>query len=252
MAGDKKRPSVKARHAKEAAGRGSRRKQRSGNGAMRAESTAYGNRAIRHNQHGPGGISITVQIPPLRRQKTDKPVNKLASTKQRLLRPVLALPILLLVGSAVFLAPAAKPQKTEDNKVAAAERTEPDYKPLLPEAETASATRYDAKRNLVSYNSTFSGVRLTVSQQPVPENFSKDPAAIMKMADSIKAKQIIETAKGNLHVATNETAGDQLAVIADKGLLIFVHTDKKLDDISWKAFIELLEAKTWHETPKEQ
>lgn len=67
----------------------------------------------------------------------------------------------------------------------------------------------------------------------------------MKAADSIKATQQVETNKGLLYVATNEESGGQLALIAGKTVLVFVSTDKKLDNATWMSFINLLESKSW-------
>jgi len=127
-------------------------------------------------------------------------------------------------------------------KVAAAERTKPDFKPLMPSADQASAVTYDGKRNMVSYSAIFSGARLTISQQPLPARIAQDPKALSTVADSLHAKQQLSTAAGLLYIATNET-NDQMAVFGGKDVLLFIHSDRKLDDASWKAFIELLKTK---------
>lgn len=121
----------------------------------------------------------------------------------------------------------------------AAERTEPDFKPLMPSADQANATRYDGKRNMVMYSTTFSGARLTVSQQGLPARFRQDPLSLKTTADSIQAKQRLDTASGPMYIATSE-GGDQMALYANKTVLLFIHSDRKLDDPSWIAFIELL------------
>jgi len=188
-----------------------------------------------------GGLSITLQIPALSRAK--KP--SLTVIRGKLLaRPLLYLPLgmaLLLVG---FLFVPRNAASDTVVPTAGAVKTQADFKVLTPATEQASAQKYDAKRDLVTYTTTFSGVRLTVSQQALPANFDKDPAAILKTADSIRAKQMIETVRGPLYIATNDEAGDQLAVYASKDLLVLIHTDRKLDDESWKSFVEQLESKS--------
>lgn len=245
MAEGKKRAAVKVRKMQAHQSKGARRRQRSTT-TSRSETRAYGNRTITRTSGQ--GLSITVQIPPLRRPKqTVKKSDAPLSLRRRILRPVLILPLLLAAGSFVIFTPASGTEKAPATAVSAAERTEPDYRPLVPSAEKASATRYDAKRNLVSYTTTFSGVRITVSQQAVPANFKKDSESMVKAADSIGAKQRIETARGALYIATNEEVGNQLAVFTEQNVLLFIHTDRKLDDMSWKSFIELLQAKAWDE-----
>jgi hypothetical protein len=190
------------------------------------------------------GVSVTVNVAaPRLHPKIAAKLPKLPKFF-RLRRPLaigLTLVAVFVVGFTIRM---AQDTTTPDSgKVAAAERTEPDFKPLMPSAEQASATQYDGKRNMLSYAATFSGVRLTVSQQPVPARFANDPKAITAAADSINAKQRIDTGKGPIYIATNEDK-TQLAVFGDTQVLLFIHTDRQLDDASWKAFIELLKPKS--------
>lgn len=192
------------------------------------------------NSHA-GGLLITLQIPQFARPSRPN----LMLIKGRLLaRPALFLPLVLVVllGGILFI-PHSGPSKPAI-PVAGAIKTEADFKVMTPQVEQASAQKYDAKRDLVTYTTTFSGVRLTVSQQLIPAKFAKDPAALMKTADSIRATQRIDTRRGALYIATNEQAGNQLAVFTTKELLILIQTDRKLDDASWKSFIEQLQSKS--------
>ncbi|MDB5182047.1 MAG: hypothetical protein JWP13_810 [Candidatus Saccharibacteria bacterium] len=249
MAEGKKRTAVKARKASTQASKGARRRQRTGSAVPRRNETkAYGSRTI--TKTSGQGLSITIQVPPLRRPKggaIDKKATATISLKQRLLRPIMLAPILAIVAVIGIVGiPGKDANKQPDIKAAATERTKPDFQPLVPSAEKASATRYDGKRNMVTYTTTFSGIRITVSQQGLPDSFKKDPAAMLKAADSIKANQRIETDRGALSIATNE-GGDQMAVFADEHVLLFIHAATKLDDVSWKSFIELLDAKSWED-----
>lgn len=270
---EEKRPAVKARKAEEQQAqkpaKGARRKQRSGTGPRSAD-RAYGTRNVRKLHQGPA-ISITVQLPVgLRRKPASKkagPAGKAAGPakavdrgrqpgtaaapaarrplRRVLLRPVVALLVIIVAGAAFYYFPGKTDTKKPTATAAAATRTAPDYQPLVPATEKATETSYDGKRDMVAYNANFSGARLIVSQQSLPESFTKDPSAIMKAADSIKATQQIETAKGLLYVATNEDAGYQLAIIADRSVLIFIQSNQKLNEVTWKAFIDQLQAKTW-------
>jgi hypothetical protein len=264
---EEKRPAVKARKAEAQQAqkmvKGARRKQRTGTGPKGSDRAdrAYGTRSVGKLHHGPA-ISITVQLPggSLRRRKPGATkqgkghtAKGAVSSRQqgvklvprRLFRPALALLAIAAAGAVFYYYPFNAGSKEPVETAAAATRTAPDYKPLVPSAEKATASSYDSKRNMVSYNVTFSGARMTVSQQGLPANFTTDPSAIMKAADSIKATQQIETNRGMLFIATHEEAGDQLALIADKDVLIFIHADKKVEDATWKSFIDLLEAKSW-------
>jgi hypothetical protein len=196
------------------------------------------------NRHG---VSITVQLPALRRPRLNSRPNLRAvieqpSERRKLLKKAFIPAVIaaVLVVLLIIHLP-AEPAKTT-KVTAGTERTKPTFQPLVPAAAEASATSYDGKRNMVSYTTTFSGARLTVSQQPLPPRFSTDPKALQAAVDSINAKQRIDTLRGPLFIATNQT-NDQLAVFAGKEVLLFIHSDRKMDDASWKAFIELLKTK---------
>ncbi len=232
MPGEKKRPAVQARKAQQQMTKGARRRSRTGSGPRRSdvERLSYGHRQ---------GLSITVQIPPLR--KPQKPTrSSLQQLLRKMSRPKVFVPlgIVLVVAGIIVLNGSSSSPATQP--VTAADRTAPDFQPLKPSAEKASTVKYDGKRNLVSYTTHFSGSRITVSQQPLPPNFKKDSRSLSRAADSINAKQRIDTAKGPLYVANNEEGNDQMAILAAQTVLLFIHADRKLDDASWKSFVELL------------
>lgn len=196
------------------------------------------------------GISITVQIPALKRPKPKAAIplapTELPGRRNRRALFFLVLPILIVAAAGTFYGIRHEPPK----KAAAADasgthRTAPNYQPLAIPSDKASTTSYDGQKNMVSYKTTYSGVRVTVSEQPIPESFSKDPTSLLRAADSMNAKQKIDTSHGTVFVATNEMGGDQMGLFANDQVLVFIHTDKKLDDVSWKTFVEQLQAESW-------
>lgn len=241
------RPSVRARKAKvQSTNLNARRKQRAASSGASSQQQTYNGVQSRDPRQG---VSITLQIPPLRREKkvTDGHA-EMRSPVRRLLHPILLLPIVILVAVFVVFG------KSDDaglngtsGSVSAIERSEPDFLPLTPKAEEASTKRYDSKKNLVSYTTSFSGTRITVSQQALPSNFTKDPKALDKAAVNIGASQRIETDRGPVIVGSDAESGEQLAVYAGENVLLFLHTDTNLDPAAWKSFIELLEARSWEE-----
>lgn len=246
MSEDKKRPAQRAPKSKKAQAR--QAYAASAKGARRRQSNASAKHNYGHRQTGRnpnGGISITVQIPPLRRPGSKAKEPQTFAARLRAWRPRRAL-LVPVAGMAVALclvvvlqSGSDGPAKSEASAKASA-RTEASFSVLTPKAEQASAIKYDGKRDLATYTTNFSGVGLTVSQQPLPKNFAKDPSAALRMAESIKAKQQLDTAKGKLYIATNEEAGDQFALFASTRVLVLLHADGKLDDASWKSFVELL------------
>jgi hypothetical protein len=237
MSEDKRRTDTKARGKKAVSTKGARRRSRSGTENTPGVHRAGGRpEAVRYNN----GLSITVQIPSIRRRKPVGPLERPALARiigyRNFIVPVVGLVLItVIVGLQHKPAHVAAPQPT-----VAAQRTKADFEVLTPKAEQAAATKYDGKRNLATYTTTFSGVRLTVSQQPLPAHFKTDKLALKKVADSTNAKQLMDTKHGPLYVATNQEAGDQLALFAADKVLLMIHTDRAMDEASWKSFIEQL------------
>ncbi len=236
MPGENKRPAVQARKVNQQSAKGARRRNRTGDGPRRTDTAraSYGNRP---------GLSITVQIPPL--QRPVKPsISSIKLWLRRIARPKVLVPLGLLLVVLNVASWHGGNSSPATNTVVAAERTEPDFRPLKPSDEKSSPIKYDGKRNLVTYTTNFSGSRITVSQQALPKSFTTDSKALAKAADSINAEQRIDTDKGPVHVASNDKGNDQMALFASSEVLVFIHTDRTMEDASWKSFIELLEIKS--------
>jgi hypothetical protein len=244
MSEDTKRPAVKARKSHEKLSKGARRRQRAAaNLRVENSSTPYGHRKAGHTTQG---ISITVQIPPLRRLRQTVTHSK-TPARRKFAKPILLVPVALLIGGALSVYQLNN--KSASDTAAAAVNdylAEPNYDPLIPSAAEASTQRFDGKRNLVSYTTTFSGTRITISQQKLPSSFTKDPNSLTKAAEKIRANQRIDTDKGPVYVGTDEKGNEQLAVYTGDNVLLFLHTDTVLAPPSWKAFIEQLSPRPWN------
>lgn len=203
------------------------------------------------------GISITVQIPPLRRPKiSDIAALKAGAQHRRIRRAIIVvIALVCLAGGGYFVKTNhdAKLQAANNKNTShTAVRTAPTYAPLIPTSADTKSTSFDGQRNLVSYDTTFSDARITVSEQALPGNFLTDPTAIMRAADSLNAQQRVQTAKGTVYIANSTVDKSQMGLFADTGakVLLFIHTDKQLDDASWKSFIELMQTKSWADVSK--
>lgn len=199
------------------------------------------------------GISITVQVPGLRRPKAQSPADTLlpikAAYRRRFVRPAIAVGVILLGVAAIGLG--LKMYHHSSGMQAAAAtgpvRTQPDYQPLVPTDASTTTRDYNGQKDITSYNTTFSDARVTVSEQPLPANFHSDATALHRAADSINATHKIDTSGGPVYVADSTTDNSEMGIYASQNVLVFIHTDRKLDDVSWKNFIELMQAKSWED-----
>ncbi len=135
--------------------------------------------------------------------------------------------------------------RIQNNKNTAAKITSltPSYSPLKPEDSSASITEtdYDSKRQLYRYNDEYSGVQLTISQQPLPNDLKENPSKIEQLASTIGAKEKIETTNGDAYISTDTKDATQRVVLAHRQLLIFILSSKTLSNSDWVEYIQSLE-----------
>lgn len=135
----------------------------------------------------------------------------------------------------------AKPETAQEQAEAA-------FNPLIPLANLKDAAgeqtkpefKYDSEKKVLAYVTKYNTASLTISQQVVPDKFKTDPAQLFSLAQSMSATKTLETQKGAAYVATDEKTNAQTAVFVTDEVLVFLKTDKKLDDDEWKFYINQL------------
>lgn len=123
--------------------------------------------------------------------------------------------------------------------------TEPTFDTVLPDgkAEETSSGKlgYDPKRQVASFEDAIGLAKLTVSQQPLPENFKANPdEEVRKLAESFSAKEVIAESTPKAYLGTDEK-GPQTAIFHKNGLLIFILSSKTLDKSQWAEYITKLQ-----------
>jgi hypothetical protein len=167
--------------------------------------------------------------------------------KQTMIAGGVAIVLIMVVGA--FKVLSVRQAKTEaDKPKSAQEQALADFNPLVPLENLTDATgkqskpefKYDPEKKVLGYATEYNGVHLTISQQGVPENFKSNPASLMSVAQSIGAGTPLETQKGSAYIGTDENAEAQTAVFATDEVLVFIRTDKTLDEEEWKFYINQL------------
>lgn len=132
-------------------------------------------------------------------------------------------------------------QSTDDTmETLGANTVQPDFKPAVPKEADASVNATENNQHkIVSYQDTFAGAQLIVSQQKLPENFMNDPNAITKL-EQFKAAEMVDTPKGKLYLVGNDT-GQQWAAIGLNDILLFIQSNKKIVNEEWRLYIANLE-----------
>jgi hypothetical protein len=140
---------------------------------------------------------------------------------------VFALMLIFGVGGTVLY------NHKNNKNTAAQSQAQPDFNPLYangnkPDTEKASFA-YNSDRHVASYNDTIAGVDITVSQQPLPDNFKKDKdGEAEKLSKTFKNVQPFYAGEVKAYKALSDF-GQQTVFFVKDDLLIFINAPKQLD-----------------------
>lgn len=99
---------------------------------------------------------------------------------------------------------------------------------------------YSPQRNFAKFDDKISGVAITVSQQPLPGDFSSDPEGSLEgLADNLGATEVVQTGSGIAYIQEN-VAGQQTVVFVKFGLLVFIKTQSRIETGSIAKYIDTL------------
>lgn len=121
----------------------------------------------------------------------------------------------------------------------------PEYQPVLPnggeDSTTSKKVLYDPGKKMASYTDTINGIPITVSQQPLPEQFNDDPdAGVRKLAENFSANTVIKAGGLTGYLGTS-AKGPQSMVLKKRSMLIFIFSDKTIPTEAWGQYIASLE-----------
>lgn len=187
-------------------------------------------------------ISISIQLPEFRFPKLKLP--NLTRKQLRLLK--IGVPVAVVAVSGAVLAPRLLPEKSSDQQaVMSAVTRQPDYDPVLPNGNKQEANKgklgYDSAKKVASFPDQIGNVKVTVSQQPLPETFKKDTdAQVKKLAENFSAKEVINTSTPTAYLGTS-AKGPQTVIFAKNDLLVFITSDSVIDKELWAEYITRLQ-----------
>lgn len=125
--------------------------------------------------------------------------------------------------------------------------TTPNYQTLLPRGKTIEQlggwTRVSPPdRNPVfAYVDTVSRVQVTVSQQPLPEDFSTDPDQEVKdLAHDFNAKERVVADDATIYFVGTSTKGPQSVILAKGRTLVLIKSPVQIKNDIWSAYIATL------------
>lgn len=109
----------------------------------------------------------------------------------------------------------------------------PSYDTIFPNndinATSSKEFAYEPQKKVTSYTDEIGDAEVTVSMQPLPERFKKDPPGeLAKFATDFNATEKLDMVDNMAYIGTS-VKGPQTAVFIKNGLLVFISADKKFD-----------------------
>lgn len=119
---------------------------------------------------------------------------------------------------------------------------------LASESTRVSASNYALSKaedgtQMLTYDIAYEGGEVTVSQYPQPSQFVEIPEYKDRFLTNV-AKQYatVQTANGTIYLGRMEKQDNkQLAVMLERGLIVFMRPDKELNDATWRAIGDAME-----------
>jgi hypothetical protein len=193
-------------------------------------------------------INLKITVPKI---KLPDPRGLYRQYRRQLKRGALIVGCLTLLIGAFKLVHVFDQKTSEDKKPLSAEdRAKQEFNPLLPlenftdasgQASKPNSFAYDDEKKTLGYSTTYNGAWLTVSQQALPETIKKDANGLATVAQSIGADTPLKTQKGTAYILTDKKQNTQTAIFTSKELLVFVRSNKNLDEDEWKVYINQLQ-----------
>jgi hypothetical protein len=120
----------------------------------------------------------------------------------------------------------------------------PTFEPLTTESSTVDGAvknaAYDANRQVYSFQDSYQGSIMSVSQQPIPLKLANQPDGLAEFAAGFKATEKVPTSYGNAYLATDTGSGQQRLVLIRDGKLIFITSQRTLAKPLWGEYVRAL------------
>lgn len=153
--------------------------------------------------------------------------------------------VLLVVIAAVALTATQNNLHTADNAQQITAQ-QPEYATILPNGRTATelggwqrVSPTDSEP-VYAYTDSIEGVEISVSQQPLPENFKSNPdARVKELAKSYSAETEVKAGATTAYVGTS-SQGPQSIIFVKAGLLVLIKSQNELSQDALSQYIQSL------------
>lgn len=146
---------------------------------------------------------------------------------------------------AIFLVTTSGDKNIEKTDTLGKSSTAPTYDTVLPGGKESNTTngklRFDPDKQVASFTDTIGPTTITVSQQPIPENFKNNiDEEVKKLAEGFSATEIINESNPKAYLG-NDVKGAQTVIFHKNGVLVFILSSRAIEKYQWAEYITLLQ-----------
>lgn len=123
----------------------------------------------------------------------------------------------------------------------------PGYSTILPAGQTivklGGWVRVSPEKSeaVYAYNDTIDGVKVSVSEQPLPASFKSDiDSHIADLAKSYNATDSVNAKGTTVYIGTN-SEGPQSVIFTKNDLLILIKSEKQIKNATWSSYVASLQ-----------
>lgn len=187
-------------------------------------------------------ISLNITIPRVKIKKLSKAAVRRLGLPAAITAGVIIVAFVFTVISVTIGRDKSKSDGT--HAVLSQNATKPDFKFILPDGKEEETDNgkigYDPQKRVVSFADTIGIVKVTVSQQPLPDNFKQDPEGQLEiLARNFSANEVIVPSNPKAYLGTS-AKGPQTVIFSKSDLLVFIQAASKIDKIDWTDYIRNL------------
>ncbi|HVO86558.1 MAG TPA: hypothetical protein VMT23_02385 [Candidatus Binatia bacterium] len=138
---------------------------------------------------------------------------------------------------------ASKALATAGGSAISVSRTYASFKPVAPIGKpqlanyAAGQTTYDGLHDMYTYDDTFQGAPLTVSQHAVTSQYTSATDAVTKIAAQIGATNKIQLTNGTAYLKTDPVSNAQDIILSVRGILLYVDSKTSHSPADWQVYL---------------
>ena len=149
--------------------------------------------------------------------------------------------VVLLLGIGIGTQTLGSRPSSQPQVAGASTAAKPTFETLVPNQTAKSSIKFDATRQVASYEDKIEEGRIVVSQQKLAEKDLIDANFLSRTATAFNLKTEVTTKKGQAYIGVNIDTNTQFAMFVYKEFLVFLQAEKSYKNQTIVEYIDSLQ-----------